>query len=300
MENSKRLSHPSGFVFENLTVRYARIPLPILLTFCYDVKMNTESILKEIITQFSTLENIDAICLGGSRIGSRFDEKSDFDIYIYSKTQVDLNFRKQLAKKYAKCADINAQFFGTGDEWVLDNGIIFDFMYFDTNWLRNEIEEVFKNHNAKVGYSTCFLYTFKNSKILFDKNKEFENAQKQLQGPYPKNLKQAIVEKNYPLLKTKLCASFFEQIEKAVNRKDYFSVNHRISAYLASYFDVLFAINKQFHPGEKKLVEFAKTHCSILPEDFENDIKIATTGELPQRLLALENLFKNLNLILNK
>ena len=50
------------------------------------------------------------------------------------------------------------------------------------------------------------------------------------------------------------------------------SVHHRITEYLASYFDIIFALNRQTHPGEKRQIELAKKYCEILPEDFEDNI----------------------------
>jgi hypothetical protein len=43
------------------------------------------------------------------------------------------------------------------------------------------------------------------------------------------------------------------------------SVQHRIAALLASYFDILFALNRLPHPGEKRLLEWIGTHCQMLP-----------------------------------
>ena len=74
------------------------------------------------------------------------------------------------------------------------------------------------------------------------------------------------------LMKDKPFASYYEQIEKAVKRNDLVSVNHRIAAFMASYFDVIFAINKSLHPGEKRLVKFALNHCKVLPDNFEQNI----------------------------
>jgi hypothetical protein len=51
------------------------------------------------------------------------------------------------------------------------------------------------------------------------------------------------------------------------------SLNHRATALLASYFDVLFALNRQPHPGEKRLVRFAELLCTKRPTEFA--VKIA-------------------------
>ena len=62
------------------------------------------------------------------------------------------------------------------------------------------------------------------------------------------------------------------QIDKAVKRRDLVSMNHRVSAFMESYFDILFALNKQTHPGEKRLIELCKANCAILPENFEENL----------------------------
>ena len=58
-------------------------------------------------------------------------------------------------------------------------------------------------------------------------------------------------------------------IKKAILRNDVNSVNHREAAFIASYFDIIFALNEQLHPGEKRLIQFAKNNCKILPNNFE-------------------------------
>lgn len=66
--------------------------------------------------------------------------------------------------------------------------------------------------------------------------------------------------------------SYDRQIKKAQERGDIVSVNHRITAFLESYFDVIFALNRQTHPGEKRQVQLCKKYCTLLPKDFEENI----------------------------
>ena len=42
-------------------------------------------------------------------------------------------------------------------------------------------------------------------------------------------------------------------------------LNHRVAALLASYFDVIFALNRVLHPGEKRLMEWAQANCAQTP-----------------------------------
>ena len=62
------------------------------------------------------------------------------------------------------------------------------------------------------------------------------------------------------------------QIAKAVCRGDRVSVCHRTAAFLEAYFDVLFALNRQTHPGEKRLMQLCRVRCAVLPERFEENL----------------------------
>jgi hypothetical protein len=97
-------------------------------------------------------------------------------------------------------------------------------------------------------------------------------------APYPEPLRRAIVAKNLPLLRRTL-SSFLRQLERALVRGDAVAVNHRAAAFLASAFDVLFALNRVLHPGEKRLVSYAEATCPLRPEGLrELAVGVARAG----------------------
>ena len=156
--------------------------------------------------------------------------------------------------------------------------------------MENTIDNVWNKHCPSNGYTTCFLFTLKNCETVYDKKNWLDKLKKQLNTPYPEELKLNIINRNIMLLKDKPFASYYNQIEKALSRDDYNSVNHRIAAFMASYFDIIFANNKMLHPGEKKLVQYALKHCKILPENFTENIDNLLTQPNSDTLRILDDM----------
>lgn len=247
-------------------------------------------VLETIAQKFSMLPQVEAMALAGSQTTEAADEKSDFDLYVYATAEIALDFRRALAENLAERFEINNQFWEPGDEWIdATSGIGVDMMYRQPQWLEEQIARVLVQHQAAVGYSTCFWYNVLHSKILFDRRGWFAQMQQRAAQPYPEALRRAIVAKNYPILRRNL-SSYLHQIESAAARQDAVSVQHRSAALLASYFDILFALNRLPHPGEKRLVAFARKHCAKLPDKMEEQIhQLIAATPTPQAALLIAN-----------
>lgn len=244
-----------------------------------------------IIDEFKRFAQVQAIAIGGSKKANTSDKKSDIDIYIFIDKEIPLNERLKTIKKYSSKYEAGGEYFGPGDEFFVDKiNQQLDVMYINRKWIENIIENVWKKHYPSNGYTTCFLFTLKNCESVYDKEGWLSDIKKQLDTSYPKELKENIIKRNIMLLKDKPFASYYEQIEKAVERNDFNSINHRIAAFLASYFDIIFANNELLHPGEKKLVKYAKEHCRILPENFEENINKLLTQPNPDTLKILDDI----------
>lgn len=250
--------------------------------------------MKEVIEEFSHLLEVKAIALGGSTSAKTGDTLSDYDIYIFSDAEVPPAVREEIAKKFSDCYEIHNPYFGDGDEWYRrGDGKVFDLMYWNRKWIEEIIENIWFRHDAWGGYTTAFHYTIKNAQVLYDPEGWFKSLQEKLNTPYPQELANNIVWHNRMMIKDKISASFKEQIEKAVKRGDAVSVNHRITAFLAGYFDIIFAVNKLLHPGEKRLIQYAQANCRILPKDFEKNITDLCCAQ--DKITPLEAICKNLD-----
>lgn len=257
------------------------------------------SMFESMITFLCTNPYVETIALSGSKTGLLSDVLSDYDMYIYSERPIGLDFRHELANRFARQAEVGNDFFDDGDELILEDGTAVDLMYRPLDWAVQEVQRVWSDHKASVGYSTAFIHTIKTSRLLYDRNGWFSRLQEKLDTPYPPQLKQAIIAKNHPLLRSKMTASYYEQIEKALKREDRVSQAHRTTALLSSYFDILFAINGQTHPGEKQVVKWAMQACSDLPSNFSTDVEhvVSDIGK-PLILDSITSLLDNLDELL--
>ncbi|MEN8173930.1 MAG: nucleotidyltransferase domain-containing protein [Chloroflexota bacterium] len=258
--------------------------------------------MNKIAEHFKIIPSVEAIAVSGSQAGGGVDQHSDIDLYVYSKEIVSLSKRQAIVEKLgASKADLNLSFWDPGDAWFdLETGIEIDVIYWDPDWIEGQLDRVLGAHQASMGYTTCFWGTVMNSQILFDRRGWFEALQAKSNQPYPEPLKRAIVAKNHPVLRG-VIPSYYDQIKKALDRRDLISINHRLAALFASYFDVLCALNKILNPGEKKLIQFVTEHCAKVPtaleQQIENILESAATGE-PVLLRQLDELLNNLDALL--
>ncbi|MGM0834714.1 MAG: nucleotidyltransferase domain-containing protein [Bacillota bacterium] len=266
--------------------------------------MNTiNDMIMKISSAFSQLEEVEGVVLSGSLSTNTQDEHSDIDLYIYSVQEIPTSTRKKLLEPFSDYMEINNQYWETEDDGTLNEpNIDIEIIYRNYAWIENELLKTVVNFQAQVGYTTCFWSNYLNSRILYDQNGQLKKLQDKINVTFPKELKENILNKNYPLLRDSV-TSYYCQIEKALKRKDYISVNHRVAALLASYFDILFAINELPHPGEKKLIKIAQETCKYLPDKMEENIirilsnnTITLLSDINDLVDNLDDLLKRINL----
>ena len=147
-----------------------------------------------------------------------------------------------------------------------------DILYRNLDDFVLDVASVVEQKNARNGYTTCMWHNLRTCKIVYDANGRLTEAKRRFSVPYPQELKRNIIDRNCKLLYAYMPA-YSDQIRKAVKRNDLVSINHRTAAFMESYFDVIFALNEQTHPGEKRLIRLAKERCAILPNHFEENIQ---------------------------
>ena len=227
---------------------------------------------EDLFRALSALPEVEAIALGGSRAGQIYDEKSDYDVYLYCTSSVPEEVRRELLSRYCEYMEIGNHFWEYEDNCILKNGIDIDVLYRNLDDFTADVASVVEDCQSRNGYTTCMWHNLRTCRIVYDRDGRLAAAKARFDVPYPPLLRERIIQRNRKLLRDALPA-YERQIAKAAKRGDMVSVNHRTAAFLESYFDLLFALNEKTHPGEKRLIQLCKQQCAILPERFEENLK---------------------------
>jgi hypothetical protein len=257
---------------------------------------------QQVAAAFAALPQVVAMAMAGSRTTDTADDQSDTDLYVYAAEPVAIADRAAVATSFATHSEVGNDFWEPGDEWIDDRtGRQVDVMYRTPAWIEEQLARVLVRHEAAVGYTTSFWSNVLHSEPLFDRSGWYRDLQEIAKRPYPEPLRRAIVAKNYPILRRTI-SSYLVQIERAVRRSDSVSIQHRVTALLASYFDILFAVNELPHPGEKRLLQFAMTQCAKTPPHMETQINaLLETAPRPATLAVVRHvhaLLDNLDALL--
>ncbi|MBS1795945.1 MAG: DUF4037 domain-containing protein [Acidobacteria bacterium] len=254
----------------------------------------------ETIRAFEKFDEVDALVLGGSRAAGRADEGSDYDVYVYLNRALDVAKRRAALAATCSYLEIDNNYWECEDDCVLNDGTGIELIYRDLKNTDANLAWTLLGHHASNGYTTCVADNVLGAKILHDPRGLYRALVEKYSFPYPPELRKNIVAKNRALLDGKM-PSYSGQIEKAFKRGDLVSVNHRSAEFLASYFDIVFALNERYHPGEKRLVELCLKLCPQLPADFEAGV----TALLDRRADAdprpiLRRMIENLDRLINR
>lgn len=219
--------------------------------------------LTDLARDLAALPGVIAVALGGSATGGQADDQSDLDLYVYADAAPPVAARQSLVLDRASpgTAEIGNALWEPGDEWqdgALSRWV--DVMYRSPAWIEDRLDRVLVRHEASLGYSTCLWHNVLTTRPLIDDRGWYRNLQARARVPYPSALKRSIIALNHPVLRT-IHSSYRHQVALAVVRTDLVSIQHRLTALLASLFDILFAANERPHPGEKRLLD----HVAALP-----------------------------------
>ncbi|MCB1885424.1 MAG: DUF4037 domain-containing protein [Geminicoccaceae bacterium] len=242
-----------------------------------------------VAAKFAAHPQVQAVALGGSSVTGAADDSSDVDLYVYADPELSLESREAVAAAQGTSGrvEIGNRYFESGDEWRdAASGIGVDVMHRDPAWIEDRLVAVLDRHEAALGYTTCLWHNVRTSAPLFDRSGWYAGLKAKAAVPYPDGLRRAIVNKNRAMLAyTK--ASWRRQLELALLRDDPVAVNHRAAAFLASWFDLLFALNREPHPGEKRLLRHARTLCAVRPQDMDETVRRFLAGTVGMDAAAL-------------
>lgn len=226
----------------------------------------------QLFRELSALDQVEALALGGSRAGDRFDASSDYDVYLYCTTPVPVEVRRDILSRYCGRMELGNHFWEQEDNCTLNSGVDIDILYRSLDAFTAEVARVVEEFQPRNGYTTCMWHNLLTCKIIYDRDGRLTKAKERFSVPYPPRLRENILENSWRLLHSAMPA-YEGQIKKALKRGDLVSVNHRTAAFLEAYFDFLFALNGVTHPGEKRLVQLCRERCTILPARFEENLE---------------------------
>lgn len=256
--------------------------------------MPSEELAQTLAQRYAEIPQVLAVALAGSRTAGKRDAHSDIDLYVYGREDIPVEPREAIARRRADRWEVDNRFWESGDEWFeREGGTHVDVMFRSTDFVEDYLDRLLIRHEARLGYTTAVWHNLRTSQILFDRAGWLGQLQEKAAAPYPDELARAIIAKNVPLLRGAIGA-YPRQIELAVKRADLVAVNHRAAELLASFFDVLFALNRAPHPGEKRLLVYAGALPRV-PRDLSARIEAllsfnpTTLQQVPGHVDALVN-----------
>jgi len=259
--------------------------------------------LNKIISEIRSIENIKSIGLSGGLTDIPVAGKGDFDIFLYCDEIPDIKKREMVLERVVKKDDINNSILTDleiqkfiSDKWgdcdyFKINGIDTWLMYFKVDSVIEDLNKVLNGEYLDRVDNYFFpigrVAMFQNLSILYDKEEFLKEIKLKIQE-YPLILKTRMIKYNLELVED------FEDLERAVDRKDTLFYHFALDISLDHFFLCLFALNNCYFPSRKRTLKFINKFKIKPIECEERLILIIKLGSDKNTLEKSFKLYKNL------
>jgi len=219
-----------------------------------------------IVAVVGQIPGVVAIAQGGSVNAGLADSASDRDFHVY--WEPPLALAAERAVRLATLADPGCVWPGEGTtSWLVEDHYAvarqpIEHIYIRMADVPAEIEVAYRDGFAEEGFTTGRLFCFANDRIVYDPTGGLGAQQARLRTSYPDALRRAVVRRQ-----TARLALYLAQLRTGQQRGDLLYAQQIRTKLQNVYFDLLFAVNRHYHPGEKRLLTYA-ARCPLCPPDW--------------------------------
>jgi|BarGraNGADG00312_1021997.scaffolds.fasta_scaffold56171_2 hypothetical protein len=225
-------------------------------------------VVRDVADALVALDGIRAVSLGGSRALGMDDAASDTDLYAwYRGPLVGSRLRQQALHSLADDSVHPFDAFGPEDHWHSD-GRPFEVVYVDLDDIHAQITRARSDGLDGEVCATAFLHTAYASVPIADPYAELDRLHADL-TTFPE------ATRAIQLLRLPVVANeFASQLRGAQSRQDWPMVVRRRAGLLDVTVSLLFALNRRYHPGEKRLLAHVAS-CDVRPIDMDDRLRTA-------------------------
>lgn len=221
-----------------------------------------EARLQSLVAAAAGVPGVVAISLGGSTASSLADHASDIDLHVYWRAPLaEPPLRADRLAPIADAGSVEVEIMSWGREDHLKiGGRKVELVYVAFDELLDQAERAYTEGLGAEGYATAFLYSVAQGWPLYDAAGELGRLRARLEV-YPEATRRRLLESHPMLLRT-----YLGYLKLGQARGDLLSVQHQRYTIQMVFFNALFALNRRYHPGEKRLLIHAE-RCLIQPPD---------------------------------
>jgi len=250
--------------------------------------LDQEATLQRIVTAIADLPGVAAITLGGSTAAGFADAASDFDVYVYYHEPLAASADR--AVRLRALADegtleVGILTFGLEDHFCVQHKLV-ELIYLDLDRLSADANRAYSQGLISEGYTTALLNILFRGLVFHDPNGAVAALCARLQAAYPEPTRARLLREHPELLRY-----YMELLRISQRRDDLLFVQHMRYSVQTIFFNLLFALNRQYHPGGKRLLIHAQ-RCAIQPPDLAE--RLNHVSRLPADDGALADLLDEL------